>query len=203
LTFRPEDFTSTADKLVHALSDAGWTITPFGVEHYPTPVVEALQGVYDSTSLYVRTRPDYLATRGGAECYLLECKDCTRTADSTGNFSVEAIPWFIARHLQKINVRYLYVVDDPKLGMFLIRPDRQPFCDLCKILVPKNHEIYFERQMMQTLHLNFPRVPFETVSLQPRPEASGDPFILVPRSWLTGMNEGSRSIDSFARYGWR
>lgn len=201
LAITPDRYRRTVDAVTVALRNEGWQVTPYGVENLSSEVQKTLRFAYNITNLYVRTRPDLLVCRDGmCETFLFECKDLTETGQSTGNLSVEAVPWFIARHLRKMNIRYLYAIDLLDSGTRVFRPDMPPFSKICIIHLPNVHEVVFKKEVLSGLKAVFPKLPFELIPKNSRAGSSQDPFILIP---LNMIIDNGRTIGYFAKWGWR
>ena len=198
----PNMYHGTVDKLTETLAAFGWRVVKYGSEYLPLEVRHALQLCYNMTNLYVRTRPDLLVSRDNLyETFLVECKDWTCMGDHTGHLAVEAIPWFIARHLRKMKIRYLFAVENREFGFRLFRPDAPPFCEICTIFLPNLHKDVFKKEVLVGLKTVFPKIPFKLVEIrQTNPGASQDPFILIPSKMLA---ESGRPLEYFAKWGWR
>ena len=200
----PQDYHRTVDILTQSLTENGWQVTNFGYEFLPDYIKSALQSKYNITSLYLRTKPDLLATRDSRfndfETFLIEAKDLTEKATQTGNLAVEALPWFIARHLLKINVNYLYAIESPESNVYLIKPDLTPFSDISTIYLPNLHKEYFAKNVLSGLKSAFPKIIFNLIQMQVKSGFSQDPYLLVPFSLIAKYG---RELNQFAKWGWK
>ena len=196
----PDKFHSTFDKLQAIMKQYNWQVMAFGSENLPISMRTSLQSPYNLTNLYVRTKPDLLVVRDGFnETYLIECKDLTKTGTITGNLAVEAIPWFICRHLQKIGIDYLYAIDLNNKGIWLFSPSDPLLSNISTVMLPNLHKEYFKKHVLANLQQSFPETHFRISEINVE-IGSQDPFLLVP---IQSILLCGRTVERFAKWGWK
>jgi len=196
----PDKFHSTFDKLQAIMKQYNWQVIAFGSENLPISMRTSLQSPYNLTNLYVRTKPDLLVVRDGFnETYLIECKDLTKTGTITGNLAVEAIPWFICRHLQKIGIDYLYAIDLNNKGIWLFSPSDPLLSNISTVMLPNLHKEYFKKHVLANLEQSFPETHFRIFEINVE-IGSRDPFLLVPIQLILLCG---RTVERFAKWGWK
>lgn len=198
----PRNYHRTVDIVRQVLTDNKWHVNDYGYEYLDSDVKDSLRSNYNITNLYIRTRPDLLAIRDGfnEETFLIEAKDLTNTAQKTGNLAVEALPWFIAKHLRKLNIHYLYAVENPDSNIYLVKPETRAFDKITTLHLPSLHKDFFEKQVLSGLKRAFPRTSFVLSTRQVKSNGSQDPYLLVPFSLITKYG---RELNQFAKWGWK
>ncbi len=201
--YDPTEFKRTQKHVINFLRKFGWSVEEYGSETLSERLQRLLTNVYDPTTLYVRSRPDLVATQGFQAWYerrtwLIECKDWLQQVAETGNYSAEALPFFTARHLAKLRVNYCYAIDDPDYGLVFFKPTYPPFIRLQRISVTNRSESLFKKHVEAALKQVFPSLGLSfRYGSRVRDEASGDAYLLIPKESLA---EATRAYD-FARTG--
>lgn len=180
-------------RIVRYAADRGWQSVP--VVYHESPNGHVLKEVEDGTALYVRTLPDLVLTNG-RESVMLEVKThiSMRYADATP----ELLPIVAATILYRtIGVRTLYVYEDPHAGISGAWWAHAVFHD-----VPVR-AIYVGAQRTQALeHLARIRywqrmglVPSEVEVITTRTRGSGDPYVVIPESYLRTLLPWHYALD--------
>ena len=132
MEIRPQEF-EVSEKLLRQrlhLSERA-IVFPFGYEGLvDNSIVLMLKQRYDTTSLFFRTRPDYMVL-DGQYLYLVEAKERTK--------NVEAIQLFFNKSLERMGIKVVYSF--PELS---IRASQIP---MEKIIIPENYKEKFEENL--------------------------------------------------------
>jgi hypothetical protein len=195
--YNPQEFTKTSDRVRFFLKEREWYVEDYGVELAREEFKRIVNAKTDVTGLYIRTRPDLFGYRFNCNRWLIECKDYWGTSvPQTGNYSIEAFPWFFSRHMLKAGVNICYAIDDPLYGLRFFQSNLPPFSQIKSVIVPPKYGKLFRETVAARFKqaFNF-TIHFEYRTVQDI-RASQDPFILVPRLYLSNAETG----DYFSRF---
>ena len=131
---RPKEFEVSKELLCQRLHlSTNATVFPFGYEGLSdNTIILMLKQRYDATSLFIRTRPDYLVLDAPA-LYLVEAKQRTK--------NVEAIQLFFNKCLERMGIKVVYSFPELSIRASLIPMD--------VVIVPANYSKEFNKHLIQ------------------------------------------------------
>jgi len=126
---RPKDFEVSEELLRQRLNlSTSAIVFPFGYEGLvDKSIILMLKQRYDATSLFFRTRPDYMVL-DGSYLYLVEAKQRTK--------NVEAIQLFFNKSLERMGIKVVYCF--PELSI------RAKDIPMNMVVIPENYKEKFE-----------------------------------------------------------
>lgn len=134
MEIRPQEFEVSEELLRERLNlPVNAIVFPFGYEGLvDNSIILMLKQRYDATSLFFRTRPDYMVLDAPA-LYLVEAKQRTK--------NVEAVQLFFNKCLERMGIKVVYSFPELSIRASLIPME--------VVIVPANYSKEFDKHLIQ------------------------------------------------------
>ena len=174
MEIKPENFEVSEELIrqrLHLSQQA--TVFPFGYEGLKdNAIVLMLKQRYDATSLFFRTRPDYMVL-DGKYLYLVEAKQRTK--------NVEAVQLLFNKCLERMGIKVVYSFPELSIRASLIPMD--------VVIVPANYAEEFDRHLIQLFAGDSPVFSY----IGKVNNGSGDAFVPIDVEDLKILSEESNA----------
>jgi len=173
-TIKPESFTVTEQEIRErfGLSDNDMVIDYGYEKQFNANQILDLQKYYNTSSLFVRTRPDFFITKGKSS-YLIEAKQRANTA--------EAVQLFFNQQLCRMGVNVIYSFPEFNIPAQIMQ--------IQTIYVPEKYHDPFHKFFKDEIRSCIDNVNFISM---PNTKGSGDPYVVLDEEYLREFSETAK-----------